>query len=152
MEDTPLPTRAQLQKLLGMLLFADDQDEVAAAIIRERAGIDHERFLQRLRARLVDEAADLRAQGNEVPEAMTEAIDDLEALAEDEATASAGPEEIIDGLLRGEVLGSDRPVSEVGPVQAFRPNEKDYLTENDLRILDQISKELQAQAEDEDEE
>jgi hypothetical protein len=98
----------------------------------------------------VDEAADLRVRGKEVPEGMNEAIDSLEAVAENEVAVSPGPEDIIDALLKGEVLGSDRSVSEVSQVQAFRPNEKDYLTENDLRILDQISKELLEQSEDEE--
>ena len=144
MEDTPLPTRAQLQKLLGMLLFADDQDEVAAAIINERAEVDHERLLQRLKTRLEDEAAHLRVQGKEVPEGMVEAIASLAPQAEEEAV-SPGAEEIIDALLRGEVLGSGPSVSEGSSVQAFRPNEKDYLTEEDLRILEKISRDLRAQ-------
>lgn len=150
MEDNPLPTKAQLQKLLGMLLFADDEDEVAVAIIMERAGVDRERFLQRIETKLTNNAAELREQGKEVPQALVDVIEVLEPVAEPDEAVSRGPEEVVDALLRGEVLGSTHEINEGHQVQAFRPNEMDYLTEEDLQILDQISKDLLAQAEDEE--
>jgi hypothetical protein len=145
-EPTPLPTRAELQKLLGMLLFEDDEiDDVSASIILERAGVNSEKSQGRLATRLQNTVAQMKAGGKQVPKGVIEMIKFLQPGTPVE---EAEPHDVIEALLRGHVLGAPPDRSEAAHVQAFRSNEMDYLTEEDIEILEEISKELRDQARD----
>ena len=70
-ERTPLPTRAQLRKLIERLLPPNEEmDEVSADIILEREGIDHSTLVDELKGRVDRRMEELRTQGRDAPQAL----------------------------------------------------------------------------------
>lgn len=149
-DTTRLPTRAELQKLLESLLPANEEmDEFSASIIIERAGVEPEVFTQGLRSRLERRAADVRAQGKEVPQALLDTLELLERRIPDEEQGTAEADRIVRELLQGRVSGAMPEQNSSGPVHAFRSSGVE-LSEEDIRLLEGISKELREQAGEEE--
>ncbi|HMF58033.1 MAG TPA: hypothetical protein VK619_16940 [Pyrinomonadaceae bacterium] len=72
---SPLPTRAQLERLINKLLPSDeDMDEVSAAIILEREGVDRSNLGDDLKGRVVLRVEELRAKGKDVPQALLDTL------------------------------------------------------------------------------
>ena len=147
-EPTSLPTRAELQKLLGTLIFDDEIDDLSASIILERSGVNLEKSLEHLKARLENTMGEMKESGEEVPQGLIEALRILQPQTESAKNDNAGPDETIDALLKGRILGANTDPKTADHIQAFRPNETEFLTEEDLKILDDISKELRSQSKD----
>jgi hypothetical protein len=148
-EPARLPTRAELQKLLGMLLFEGKKiDEVSASIILDRAGLGDEQFLERLGSRLESRAANMRLEGEEVPQSLLDTINSLAPNMGKTDPDSSSVEEAIDALSYRSVAENIPEGDRTGCVPARRVSEKDYLTEDDLRILEEVVKELQAAEEE----
>lgn len=150
MKDTArLPTRAELQKLMERLLPANEEmDEFSASIILERAGVKPEGFTADLRSRLESRAVELRARGEEVPQALVDTLGILERRIQ-EAQSTTEADEIIGELLRGRVLGAVTEQNKPEAVHAFRSSGVE-LSEEDVRLLEEISKELREQAGEEE--
>lgn len=67
-EETPPPTRAQVQALLDRLLPPNEEmDPSSALVIIERSGGDQFHFSKQLKLRLERRVHELRSQGLEVP-------------------------------------------------------------------------------------
>ncbi len=151
MKDTGrLPTRAELQKLMERLLPANEQmDEFSASIILERAGVSEEGFAQGLRSRLESRAVEMRARGEEVPQALMDTLEILERRIQDEEQGTGEADKIIGELLEGRVLGAVTEQNRPGAVHAFRSSGVE-LSEEDVRLLEEISLELRKQAEEQE--
>lgn len=77
---SPLPTHAQLERLIERLLPPDEEmDEVSAAIILEREGVDRSKLADELKGRVERRVEELRAQGEDVPQALLEVVAMLES-------------------------------------------------------------------------
>jgi hypothetical protein len=78
-EKTPLPTHAQLKKLLEMLLLPNEEmDEMSGAIILDQEGIDRSKLADDLRMRLERKVQEQRGRGDEVSPDLLEVIARLE--------------------------------------------------------------------------
>jgi predicted metal-dependent phosphoesterase TrpH len=144
-EPALLPTKAELQKLLGMLLFeGEEMDEVSASIILDRAGLIDDQFLERLGSRLENRAAEMRVEGKEVSQALLDTIRSLEPNTWEADPDRFSAEGAIDALRYRQVAEEIPADGKPGYVQARQMSEKDYLTEDDLRILEEVAKELRA--------
>jgi hypothetical protein len=78
-EKTPIPTHAQLKKLLEMLLPPNEEiDEMSAAIILDQEGIDRSKLADDLRMRLERKVQEHRRRGEEVSPDLLEVIARLE--------------------------------------------------------------------------
>ncbi len=65
---TPLPTKAQLEKLLEKLLPANEEmDEVSASIILEEQGLDRISLAKLLHKRIEQRIVDTRAKSEDIP-------------------------------------------------------------------------------------
>ena len=148
-DTTRLPTRAELQKLLESLLPANEEmDEFSASIIIERAGVESQEFAQGLKSRLESRVVEMRAQGEEVPQALVDTLEILERkIQEEQSTTEA--DEIIGALLQGRVLGAVADQNSPEAVHAFRSTGL-KLSEEDERLLEEISKELRKEAGEEE--
>jgi len=145
-EPTRLPTRAELQEVLEKLLPPNEEmDNVSASIILERAGIDLDSVTEGVRTHLEKLAAELSARGEEVPQALQDTLEALQPETEDDM-AMLSPERMIDGLLSGDLPGSAMETNRAAYAHAFRSRGRELLSEEDLRILEEISLELQARA------
>jgi hypothetical protein len=145
-DTTRLPTRAELQKLLESLLPANEEmDEFSASIIIERAGVEPEAFTQGVRSRLESRAVEIRARGEEVPQALMDTLKILEQRIQDEEQDTAEADKIIGELLQGRVSGAEAEHNRSGTVHAFRSSGVE-LSEEDVRLLEEISIELRKQA------
>lgn len=77
---SPLPTHAQLEKLIERLLPPDEEmDEVSASIILEREGVDRSKLADELKGRVERRVEELRTQGKDVPQALLEVVAMLES-------------------------------------------------------------------------
>lgn len=148
-DTTRLPTRAELQKLLESLLPANEEmDEFSASIIIERAGVESQEFAQGLKSRLENRVVEMRAQGEEVPQALVDTLEILKRkIQEEQSTTEA--DEIIGALLQGRVLGAVADQNSPEAVHAFRSTGL-KLSEEDERLLEEISKELRKEAGEEE--
>ena len=145
-DTTRLPTRAELQKLLESLLPANEEmDEFSASVILERAGVEPEGFTQGLKSRLESRAGEMRGRGEEVPQALRETLEILEQRIQDEEEGTAEADKIIRELLQGRLLGAVTEQNSSGAVHAFRSSGVE-LSEEDVRLLEEISIELRKQA------
>lgn len=144
-DTTRLPTRAELQKLLESLLPANEEmDEFSASIIIERAGVEPGGFAEGLRSRLESRVVEMRTRGEDVPQALVDTLGILERrIQEEQSTTEA--DEIVGALLEGRVLGAVPDQSRPEAVHAFRSSGL-KLSEEDERLLEEISKELREQA------
>jgi hypothetical protein len=150
-EPTRLPTRAELQELLEILRPPEEEmDDVSASIIVERAGVDRAQFSARLRVRLEKRAADFRDRGEEVPQALADTLKALEPKTVDDDVTALSPKEMIDGLLGGYLPGNAMETNRAAPMHVFRSRGVE-LTEEDIRILEEISLELQSRAGEQEE-
>jgi hypothetical protein len=148
-DTTRLPTKAELQKLLESLLPENEEmDEFSASIILERAGGESQEFAQGLQSRLESRVVEMRARGEEVPQALVDTLGILERRIQEEQTATEA-DEIIGALLQGRVLGAVTDQNRPEAVHAFRSSGL-KLSEEDERLLEEISKELREEAGEEE--
>lgn len=74
-EETPPPTKAQVQKLLDELLPPNEEmDTSNALLIIERLGADRTLFSEHLKSRLESKVLELRSQGLDIPPDLLKAI------------------------------------------------------------------------------
>lgn len=74
-EETPPPSKAQVQKLLDKLLPPNDEmDTASALLIIERSGADRALFSEYLKSKLERKVLELRSQELEVPPALLKLI------------------------------------------------------------------------------
>ncbi|HBB87170.1 MAG TPA: hypothetical protein DC047_06105 [Blastocatellia bacterium] len=65
-EETPLPSKAQVQKLIDKLLPRNEEmDTSSALLIIERSGADRDIFTENLKLRLERKVLELGAQGRD---------------------------------------------------------------------------------------
>jgi hypothetical protein len=148
-ERTPLPTKAQLRKLLERLLPPNEEmDEVSAAIILEREGVDRSTLADELKGTVERRVEELRAQGKDVPQALLDTLNTLESDDEsEEEHPSIDPDTWIDSLLSGRMPGNLPEPDRAHLLQAFRSRNIEFLTEEDLRILEGLASELEGEDE-----
>lgn len=151
-ERTPLPTKAQLRKLIDRLLSQNEEiDEVSAAIILRREGVDRSKLADELKERVEHRVDELRSQGKDVPQAL---IDTLAILASDaeseEEHASINPDDWIDHILADRMPGHPIGHDQTRHLQAFRSLNMEFLTEEDLQILEELAVELRSEIGDEE--
>ena len=149
---TPLPTQAQLEKLLEMLLPPDEEmDEVSASIILEEMGVDTSTLADDLRMRLEREVQELRAKGEDVPEPLLDALASLQAKTQPKEQTDIDPEVWIDNLIRGYIPSYLTEMGRAQHLQSFRAGNMGFLTKEDLRILEELVAELQSEMGEEEE-
>ena len=141
---TSLPTKAELNALIELLAATGDEaDEVDSA--REpqtRAEVNN--LAQDLVGRLERGMEKMRANAEEVPAALSTTVQLLHAHIEEEAS-EVTTEEWVDSLLAGRVPpGRGQPDADA---LAFRSLRKDLLTEDDLKILQEMAEEIRRQKE-----
>lgn len=74
-EETPPPTRAQVQSLLDSLLPPNEEMDLSSALlIIERSGGDQSNFSKQLKLRLERKVDELRSQELEVPSDLLKVI------------------------------------------------------------------------------
>lgn len=72
---SPLPTHAELERLIERLLPPDEEmDEISAAIILEREGVDRSKLADELKGRMERRVKELRAQGRDVPQTLLDTL------------------------------------------------------------------------------
>jgi len=151
----PLPTRAQLRKLIDKLLPQNEEmDQVSAAIILEREGVDRSKLADELKGRFERRVEELRAEGKDVPQALLDTLAILETEdGSEEEHPSIDPYDWIDNLLAGRMPGNLTSLTSQGQtrhLQAFRSRNMEFLTEEDLRILEDLAAELRSEMREEE--
>lgn len=148
-DKTPLPTHDQLRKLLDKLFPPDEEmDEVSAAAILEDMGVDTSQLAGDLRARLEREVQELQAKGEDVPQPLLDALSSLQPKEAPEDHAALDPEVWIDNLIAGRMSSHLTGSGEARHLQAFRSRNMEFLTEEDLRILEELAAELRSEMEE----
>jgi hypothetical protein len=145
-DKTPLPEPDQFRKLLEELLPPDEEmDEVSSAAILEGMGVDTGSLPGDLRARLEREVQELQARGEAVPRTLLDALSSLRPEGGQEDDAALDPEAWIDSLIAGRMPGHLTPPDSARHLQAFRSRNEEFLTEEDLRILEELAAELRSE-------
>lgn len=144
-DKTPLPTHDQLKKLLDRLLPPDEEmDEVSAAAILEDMGVDTSTLPGDLRARLEREVQELQTKGEDVPQPLLDALSSLQPKEAPEDYTVLDPEVWIDNLIAGRMPSYLTGSGQARHLQAFRSRNMEFLTEEDLRILEDLAAELRS--------
>lgn len=141
-EKTALPSIEELKRFIESLTPPGDEvDEVSARIVLERAGVDIDAFPEELMARLDSEIKDIRERGEEIPPPLMDLAEALhrqsQAMSDEEAL---DPETHIPMLLAKQMPGG----AASRPVASFRSLRTDLLTDEDLKMLQDLYDELQS--------
>lgn len=155
MEDrTPLPTKAELEKLLRKVLPENEEiDALSAGTVRDEQQIGRMWLSEALRFRLERRVAGMRERGEEIPAGLSETLLILQRKAESQVQAELDPDPKtwVDSLLNGRVPSRLPPANQSTPIHAFRSAADETLTEEDLQILQELAKEIETLAKEQDE-
>jgi hypothetical protein len=141
----PLPSREELKRFIESLTPPNEEmDEVSATIVLEQAGVDVGAFPDDLMTRLDREVEEMRAREEEVPAPLLEFTEALHRQVEAEKEEpSTDPETHIKNLLAKKVP----PRDEASLRASFRSLRVDLLTEEDVRLLEDLYEELKSRKE-----
>jgi len=141
-DNTPLPSRAELAKLLEKLLPENEQmDSVSAAIILEREGIGRAWLANALRSRLERRIAGIQARGEVAPPPLDKLMSVLNSKSEVQEI-EVDAESWVDSVLEGKFPQIPGQLEQPGYIQAFRPRATENLTDEDIEVLREMAQEL----------
>lgn len=140
----PLPSREELKRFIESLTPPNEEmDDVSATIVLEQAGVDVGAFPNDLMARLDREVEEMRAREEEVPAPLLEFAEALHRQIEAAKETSTDPETHIKNL-----LAKRFPPGDAASLRAsFRSLRMELLTEEDLRLLEDLYEELKSRKE-----
>jgi len=138
----PLPSSAQLGKMLEKLLPENDQmDSVSASVILEREGVDRSWLAHAVHARLTMRIEAMRGRGEDVPPALAELLDVVDSKIETQAV-EIDADTWVDSVFSGQFPQIPGQLEQPGLVHAFRPRSSQDMTDEDIEVLREMAKEL----------
>lgn len=144
--ESPLPTKTEVEKLYNALLGPDeDMDETAAAAILDEQGVDPLTLVADFQKRLESEVQSLEAQNKTVPPALLDALASLRAYQSGSGESDTDTPAWLDALLNDMPDGNFAEDGSSSHLLSFRGRSTTSVSPKDQEILDALAAELDAE-------